>query len=61
MGKAGSGYPAPIDLATSSDLKPDEIKKVVTAVKPLMQILLHFTQKKTFTGIYRDHISGIII
>ena len=54
MGKAGSGYPAPIDLATPSDLKPDEIKKVFTAVNPLIADAFALYTKKNFHW----HLSG---
>ena len=55
MGKAGSGYPAPIDLATPSDLKPDEIKKVFTAVNPLIaDAFALYTKTKNFHW----HLSG---
>ena len=50
VAKAGSGYPAPADLATPSDLKPDEIKNVVTAVNPLIADALAFI-RITFPGL----------
>ena len=55
VGKAGSGYPVPADLATPSDLKPDEIKNVVTAVNPLVaDAFALYTKTKNFHW----HLSG---
>ena len=34
--KVNTGYPAPPQLATPTDLKPDEVEKVVIAVNPLI-------------------------
>ena len=34
--EAGTGYPSPAQLATPTDLKPDEVRNVVNAVNPLI-------------------------
>ena len=35
-GKKNTGYPAPPQLATPTDLKPEDVEKVVSAVNPLI-------------------------
>jgi hypothetical protein len=56
--KAGTGYPSPSELATPTDLKKEEVKKIVEAVNPLIADTL---KRKIFTGIFQDHILGTII
>lgn len=54
-GKAGSGYPAPPALATPTDLKKEEVKKVVEAVNPLIaDAFALYTKTKNFHW----HLSG---
>ncbi len=50
-----SGYPAPAALATPTDLKPEEIKKVVTAVNPLIADAFALYAK---TKNFHWHLSG---
>jgi hypothetical protein len=60
--KAGTGYPSPSELATPTDLKKEEVKKIVEAVNPLIaDTFALYTKTKNFTGIFQDHILGTII
>jgi starvation-inducible DNA-binding protein len=53
--KAGAGYPAPSALATPTDLKKEEVKKVVEAVNPLIaDAFALYTKTKNFHW----HLSG---
>lgn len=48
-GKIGKGYPAPPKLATPTDLKPEEVQKVVEAVNPLIaDSFALYTKTKNF-------------
>ena len=47
--KKNTGYPAPKQLATPTDLKPEEVEKVVTAVNPLIaDAYALYAKKKNF-------------
>lgn len=53
--EAGTGYPAPPQLATPTDLKPEEVKNVVNAVNPLIaDAFALYTKTKNFHW----HLSG---
>ncbi len=53
--KASTGFPAPANLATPTDLKGDQVKKVVTAVNPLVaDAFALYTKTKNFHW----HLSG---
>ena len=53
--EAGTGYPSPPQLATPTDLKPDEVKNVVNAVNPLIaDAFALYTKTKNFHW----HLSG---
>lgn len=55
VAKAGSGYPSPSKLATPTDLKKEEVKKVVEAVNPLIaDAFALYTKTKNFHW----HLSG---
>lgn len=52
---AGSGYPSPSALATPTDLKKEQVKKVVEAVNPLIaDAFALYTKTKNFHW----HLSG---
>ena len=53
--KAGIGYPAPSALATPTDLKNEEVKKVVEAVNPLVADAFALYAK---TKNFHWHLSG---
>lgn len=53
--KAGNGFPSPRQLATPTDLKPEEVQKVVTTVNPLIaDAFALYTKTKNFHW----HLSG---
>ena len=53
--KAGIGFPAPSALATPTDLKKEEVKKIVEAVNPLIaDAFALYTKTKNFHW----HLSG---
>src|ERR1700682_6035285 len=46
---SGKGYPAPEELATPTDLKPQEVKRIVEAVNPLIaDAFALYTKTKNF-------------
>ena len=55
VAKAGSGFPAPPALSTPTDIKPEEVKKIVTVVNPLIaDAFALYTKTKNFHW----HLSG---
>ncbi len=53
--EADTGYPSPAQLATPTDLKPDEVKNIVNAVNPLVaDAFALYTKTKNFHW----HLSG---
>lgn len=54
-GKTNYGYPAPKQLATPTDLKPEEVEKICAAVNPLIaDAFALYTKTKNFHW----HLSG---
>jgi len=48
-GGSGKGYPAPRELATPTDLKPNEVQRIVEAVNPLIaDAFALYTKTKNF-------------
>src|ERR1700682_2657466 len=46
---SGKGYPAPKELATPTDLKPNEVQRIVEAVNPLIaDAFALYTKTKNF-------------
>ena len=55
-------HPVPIQLATKTDLSPQEVKAITDAVNPLIaDAFALFVKTKTFIGIYLVLISETIM